>query len=115
MDEALQQSLECKAVERCRSGDTGEFHVIVSLHSEALFRASYGVTDDDLLAEDVVQDDFARAWKKFNQLQNALSDCVQCLVRLRMTFADGCSYFRLGFTPLSTFPSNQVVDYLGFG
>jgi hypothetical protein len=87
--------------------------VIVSLHSAAMFMAAYGMTDDYSLVEDVVQDDFVRAWKKFKK---ALSDCVPCFVCLRMTFSGGCSYFRLGFTPpLSTFPSDQVVDYLGFG
>jgi len=100
----------------CKFSETGEFHVIVSLHSAAMFRAVYGITDDYSLAEDVVQDDFVRAWKKFKQLQNALSDCMPCFVCLRMIFECVFSYFRLGFTPpLSTFPSDQVVDYLGLG
>ena len=90
--------------------------MIVSLHSAAMFRAVHGITDDYSLAEDVVQDDFVRAWKKFKQFQNALSDCMPCFVCLRIIFEGGCSYFRLGFTPpLSTFPSDQVVDYLRFG
>ncbi|MEE8045495.1 MAG: sigma-70 family RNA polymerase sigma factor [Dehalococcoidia bacterium] len=69
MDEALKSSLERQAVEKCRAGDTGEFHVIVSLHSAAMFRTAYGITGDYSLAEDAVQDAFVRAWKRFKQFQ----------------------------------------------
>ena len=69
MDEALKSSLERQAVEKCRAGDTGEFHVIVSLHSAAMFRTAYGITGDYVLAEDAVQDAFVRAWKRFKQFQ----------------------------------------------
>ena len=73
MDEALQQSLERQAVDKCRAGDKDEFHVIVSLHSTAMFRTAYGITGDYSLAEDAVQDAFVRAWKKFNQFQPSTS------------------------------------------
>ena len=73
MDDALKLSLERQAVEKCRAGDTGEFHVIVSLHSAAMFRTAYGITGDYSLAEDAVQDAFVRAWKKFSQFQPSTS------------------------------------------
>ena len=66
MDRAIQSNLERQAVEKCRTGDREEFHVIVNLHSAALFRTAYGITGDYTLAEDAVQDAFVRAWKKFN-------------------------------------------------
>jgi RNA polymerase sigma-70 factor (ECF subfamily) len=66
MDDALKLSLEQQAIEKCRSGDKEEFHVIVSMHSAALFRRAYGITSDYALAEDAVQDVFIRAWKKFS-------------------------------------------------
>jgi len=69
MDEALKSSLERQAVEKCRAGDRDEFHVIVSLHSAAMFRTAYGITGDYSLAEDAVQDAFVRAWKRFKQFQ----------------------------------------------
>lgn len=73
MNEALKSSLERQAVERCRAGDTGGFHVIVSLHSAAMFRMAYGITGDYSLAEDAVQDAFVRAWKKFSKFQPSTS------------------------------------------
>jgi len=66
MDEALKLSLERQAIDKCRAGDKEEFHVIVSMHSAALFRRAYGISGDRSLAEDAVQDVFVRAWKKFN-------------------------------------------------
>jgi RNA polymerase sigma-70 factor (ECF subfamily) len=73
MDEALQNSLERQAVEKCRAGDQGEFHVIVSLHSAAMFKTAYGIIGDYALSEDAVQDAFIRAWKKFGQFQPSTS------------------------------------------
>jgi RNA polymerase sigma-70 factor (ECF subfamily) len=72
MDEALQHSLERQAVDKCRAGDKDEFHVIVSLHSTAMFRTAYGITGDYAQAEDAVQDAFVRAWKKFNQYEDKI-------------------------------------------
>ena len=69
MDDALKLSLERQAVEKCRAGVKDEYHVIVSLHSTALFRTAFGITRDYALSEDVVQDTFIRAWKKFNSFQ----------------------------------------------
>lgn len=69
MDDALKLSLERQAVEKCRAGVKDEYHVIFSLHSTALFRTEFGITRDYALSEDVVQDTFIRAWKKFNSFQ----------------------------------------------
>jgi len=46
MDDTEKSSLEQQAVEKCRTGDREEFHVIISLHSAALFRTAYGITGD---------------------------------------------------------------------
>lgn len=73
MDGALKSKLEQQAVEKCRTGDRDEFHVIVSLHSAALFRTAYGITGDYSLAEDAVQDAFVRAWKKFSTFRPGTS------------------------------------------
>lgn len=73
MDDAIKSSLEQQAVEKCRSGDREEFHVIVSLHSAALFRTAYGITGDFSLAEDAVQDALVRAWKKFGTFRPGTS------------------------------------------
>ena len=82
MDEALKLSLERQAVDKCRAGDKDEFHVIVSLHSTAMFRTAYGITGDYSLAEDAVQDAFVRAWKKFSKFQ--LNPMLRKSVRAEM-------------------------------
>lgn len=73
MTDPLKSRLEQRAVEKCRAGDKEEFHVIVSIHSAALFKTAYGITGDYSLAEDVVQDVFVRAWKKFNTFRPGTS------------------------------------------
>ncbi len=51
------------AVERCKAGDGESFRVIADNHAERLVRLAYLIVNDRQLAEDLVQETLAAAWK----------------------------------------------------
>lgn len=52
------------------AGKTSSFESMVRAYAADLYRFSYWLCRDRTLAEDLVQETFARAWKAWNQLQN---------------------------------------------
>lgn len=52
------------------AGKTSSFESMVRAYATDLYRFSYWLCRDRTLAEDLVQETFARAWKAWNQLQS---------------------------------------------
>lgn len=58
---------ECKAIERLRRGDVGGLEFLVSQYQVRAVRAAYLITRDLLLAQDVVQAAFLKAYERIDQ------------------------------------------------
>lgn len=51
-------------VERARRGDQDAFRLLVEEHAERVFRLAFRIVGDEMLAEDVVQETFLRAFRQ---------------------------------------------------
>jgi RNA polymerase sigma-70 factor (ECF subfamily) len=54
--------------ERARQGDGAAFELIVRRHNQALFRAARGILDDDLCAQEAMQEAYLNAFLPWRQI-----------------------------------------------
>jgi len=54
---------EQKTIRRAAAGDRVAFRALVLEHSHAMFRLAWRLTGDDVLADDIVQEAFIKAWR----------------------------------------------------
>jgi RNA polymerase sigma-70 factor (ECF subfamily) len=64
---------ESEAIARLKSGDIAGLETLVKLYQERALRASYLISYDYALAEDVVQGAFLRAYERISQFDNSRS------------------------------------------
>jgi RNA polymerase sigma factor (sigma-70 family) len=55
-------------VERCRSGDRSAFAALVAVHLPRMHAIAVAVVHDPVVADDVVQETFLKAWTRLGQL-----------------------------------------------
>ncbi len=67
------EASDAAAVARACAGDTDAFRVLVERYSRKVFRLAYRMTQNELDAEDVVQETFLRAYRRLKQFESRSS------------------------------------------
>src|SRR5690242_11145944 len=60
-----------QAIQRLKDGDVGGLETLVERYQAMAIRAAFLVTSDETLAEDVVQDTFARIYQRISQFDSS--------------------------------------------
>jgi RNA polymerase sigma-70 factor (ECF subfamily) len=60
---------EQKIIRKAAAGDRAAFRELVLVHSHAMFRLSWRLTNDESAAEDIVQEAFIKAWRKIGSFR----------------------------------------------
>ena len=62
---------DLQAIQRLKSGDIGGLEILVARYQAKAMRVAFLITNDEPLAEDVVQDTFVRIYRKIGQFDSA--------------------------------------------
>jgi RNA polymerase sigma-70 factor (ECF subfamily) len=90
---------ERKAVARLKNGDIGGLEVLVRLYQDRALRATFLITRDHALSEDIVQTAFVRAYERIHQfnddksfgpwfLHSVVNDSLMAVTRKREVSMD---------------------------
>ncbi len=60
----MSQSLEHHIVELLKEGDERALSLLYDHYSEALYGVAYKITNNEIMAQDVLQESFIKVWKK---------------------------------------------------
>ena len=94
-------------VARVRSGETGMFEMLMRRYNQRLFRAIRSIINDELEAEDVLQDVWVRAYQHLNQFLGRASFSTW-VTRIAIYEAIGRNRKRKRWIPLED-PDGQIV------
>ncbi|MBX7222889.1 MAG: sigma-70 family RNA polymerase sigma factor [Blastocatellia bacterium] len=75
-------TIDVDIVNRCRSGDSGAWELLVRTFSRRIYNLAYRFVARHELAEDLTQDVFVRIYKSLDQYDPSLGDLSNWLMRL---------------------------------
>ena len=64
---------ESAIIRKCKAGDQNAFETLVDAHADRAFRVAFRILNDEMEAEDVVQEAFIRAWEKMGDFRENAS------------------------------------------
>ncbi len=95
-----------------QADDLDAFEAFFGLHRTAIYRTAYGLTGDPHLAEEVLQDTFARAWDRRRTLRLDVSP-LPWLHRVALNLCYSRLRRRLRWEPISEAVVRLVQDVAG--
>jgi RNA polymerase sigma-70 factor (ECF subfamily) len=64
---------EIRLIARAKRGDLGAFEALYEMHKASIYRTSLAITNDRLVAEEILQETFLRAFKHINNVREGVS------------------------------------------
>ncbi len=64
---------EIRLITRAKRGDLGAFEALYEMHKSSIYRTSLAITNDRLVAEEILQETFLRAFKHINNVREGVS------------------------------------------